>query len=62
METQMNLTLLTKRLTAFQISRAVDLDMQTAQKMIDNEIDFSELDPHIIEQLNDLCSKLIKRD
>lgn len=59
MEKELNLTLLTERLTAYQISRAVDIDEQTAQKIIENEVGIEQLEPQIINQLQELNDKLL---
>ncbi|MFD2830884.1 hypothetical protein [Corticicoccus populi] len=59
MDTELNLTLLTERLTAYQISRAVDIDEQMAQKIIEQEVSIDELEPQIIYQLKELNDKLL---
>lgn len=59
MDTELNITLLTERLTAYQISRAVDIDEQMAQKIIEQEVSIDELDPQIIYQLKELNDKLL---
>lgn len=59
MDTGVNLTLLAERLTAFQISRAVDIDEDTARKIIENDMRIDDLDPRIIYQLKELNDKLM---
>lgn len=59
MDTELDLALLTERLTAFQISRAVDIDEQTAQRIIEHDIHTSELDVTVKQQLQELNNKLM---
>ncbi|KKK33473.1 hypothetical protein WN59_12045 [Salinicoccus sediminis] len=58
MDTGLNLELLTEKLTAYQISRAVDISIDDAQSIIDKEIDHEELDKETIEKLKTLSDKL----
>lgn len=58
MDTGLNLELLTEKLTAYQISRAVDISIGDAQSIIDKEIDHEELDKETIEKLKTLSDKL----
>jgi hypothetical protein len=59
MDTELNLTLLTERLTAYQISRAVDIDEETAQSIIEQDVSIDDLEPRIISQLKELNTKLM---
>lgn len=59
METGLNLKFLSEKLTAYQISRAVDISIEQAQSIIDNKIDFAELDGETIEKLKILNDKLV---
>jgi len=58
MDTGLNLELLTEKLTAYQISRAVDISIDDAQSIIDKEIDHEELDKETVEKLKTLSDKL----
>ncbi len=58
MDTGLNFKMLTEKLTAYQISRAVDISIDKAQSIIDNDINYDELDSETIEKLKNLSDKL----
>lgn len=58
MDTGLNLKMLTEKLTAYQISRAVDISIDKAQSIIDKEINYDELDSETIVKLKTLSDKL----
>ncbi|HIW13607.1 MAG TPA: hypothetical protein H9891_10700 [Candidatus Salinicoccus stercoripullorum] len=58
MDTGLNLEVLTEKLTAYQISRAVDISIDDAQSIIDKEIDYEEMDKETVEKLKTLNDKL----
>ncbi|AKG75215.1 hypothetical protein [Salinicoccus halodurans] len=58
MDTDLNLKMLTEKLTAYQISRAVDISIDKAQSIIDKEINYDELDSETIVKLKTLSDKL----
>lgn len=58
MDTGLNFRMLTEKLTAYQISRAVDIPIDKAQSIIDKKIDYDELDSETIEKLKTLSDKL----
>ncbi|WP_020006896.1 hypothetical protein [Salinicoccus albus] len=59
MDTGLDLKMLSEKLTAYQISRAVDISIEQAQSIIDNEMDHDELDKDTVEKLKTLNDKLI---
>lgn len=59
MDTGLDLKMLSEKLTAYQISRAVDISIEQAQSIIDDEMDYDELDRETIEKLKNLNDKLI---
>lgn len=58
MDTGLNLEMLTEKLTAYQISRAVDISIDEAQSIIDKDINYDELDAETFEKLKTLSDKL----
>jgi len=59
MSTELNLSLLVEKLTAYQISQAVGIDMELAQKIVDQEIKISELPYDVYDKLEELNDKLL---
>ncbi|CAM4187906.1 hypothetical protein [Lacicoccus alkaliphilus] len=59
MSTELNLSLLVEKLTAYQISRAVSIDMDLAQKIVDEEVRIEELPSDVYDKLEELNSKLM---
>lgn len=59
MDTGLDLKMLSEKLTAYQISRAVDISIEQAQSIIDDEMDYDELDRDTVEKLKTLNDKLI---
>ena len=59
MNTELNLSLLVEKLTAYQISRAVGVDMDLAQKIVDEEIKLEDLPKGILGKLQELNHKLM---
>lgn len=58
MDTGLNFKMLTEKLTAYQISRAVDISLEKAQSIIDKKINYDELDAETVEKLKNLNDKL----
>ncbi|WP_411843223.1 hypothetical protein [Salinicoccus sp. HZC-1] len=58
MDTGLNLKMLSEKLTAYQISRAVDISLEKAQSIIDKKINYDEFDSETIEKLKNLNDKL----
>lgn len=59
MNTDLNLSLLVEKLTAYQISRAVGVDMDLAQKIVDEEIKLEDLPEDTLGKLQELNHKLM---
>ena len=59
MNTELNLSLLVEKLTAYQISRAVGVDMDLAQKIFDEEIKLEDLPEDTLGKLQELNHKLM---
>ena len=59
MSTELNLSLLVEKLTAYQISRAVGIDMNLAQKIVDEEVRIEDLPCDVYDKLEELNSKLM---
>lgn len=59
MDTGVNFELMTDKLTAYQISRAVDISSDLAQSIIDKKVDIAELDDETVTKLRILNDKLM---
>lgn len=59
MNTELNLSLLVEKLTAYQISRAVGIDMDLAQEIVDGKIKLEELPKDTWDKLQELNQKLM---
>ena len=59
MNTELNLSLLVEKLTAYQISRAVGVDMDLAQEIVDGKIKLEELPKDTWDKLQELNQKLM---
>ncbi|MCG1010458.1 hypothetical protein J4760_10545 [Salinicoccus sp. ID82-1] len=59
MDTGVNFELMTEKLTAYQISRAVDISTELAQSIIDKKVDVAELDNETVAKLRILNDKLM---
>lgn len=59
MSTELNLSLLVEKLTPYQISQAVGIDMELAQKIVDEEIKLTELPYDVYDKLQELNDKLL---
>jgi len=59
MDTGLDLKMLSEKLTPYQISRAVDISIEQAQSIIDDEMNYDELDRDTVEKLKTLNDKLI---
>lgn len=59
MSTELNLSLLVEKLTPYQISQAVGIDMELAQKLADEEVTLAELPYDVYAKLEELNSKLM---
>ncbi|MFC3419444.1 hypothetical protein ACFOLA_08165 [Salinicoccus hispanicus] len=59
MDTDVNFELMTDKLTAYQISRAVDISTELAQSIIDKKVDITELDDETVTKLRILNDKLM---
>ncbi|TVT28168.1 hypothetical protein FO441_07075 [Salinicoccus cyprini] len=59
MDTGVNFELMTDKLTAYQISRAVDISTELAQSIIDKKVDVAELDNDTVTKLRILNDKLM---
>ncbi|GAB3067721.1 hypothetical protein ACFOU0_00785 [Salinicoccus sesuvii] len=59
MDTGVNFELMTDKLTAYQISRAVDISIDLAQSIIEKKVDIAELDQETIDKLRVLNDKLM---
>lgn len=59
MDIGLNFELMTEKLTAYQISRAVDISIDQAQSIIDGQVDIDELDQETIDKLKILNDKLM---
>ena len=58
-DTGLDLKMLSEKLTPYQISRAVDISIEQAQSIIDDEMNYDELDRDTVEKLKTLNDKLI---
>ncbi len=59
MSTELNLSLLVEKLTAYQISQAIGIDIDLAQQIVDEEIKKADLPKDIYDKLDELNSKLM---
>lgn len=59
MDIGLNFELMTEKLTAYQISRAVDISIDQAQSIIDGQVDIEDLDQETVDKLKNLNDKLM---
>ncbi|MCG7331382.1 hypothetical protein [Salinicoccus roseus] len=59
MDIGMNFDSMTEKLTAYQISRAVDISIDQAQSIIDGQVDLDDLDQETVDKLKNLNDKLM---
>ncbi|MCC4723679.1 hypothetical protein [Salinicoccus sp. RF5] len=59
MDIGLNFELMTEKLTAYQISRAVDISIDQAQSIIDGQVDIEDLDQETVDKLRNLNDKLM---
>ncbi|MHC0551256.1 hypothetical protein [Salinicoccus sp. CNSTN-B1] len=59
MDIGLNFDLMTEKLTAYQIGRAVDISVDQAQSIIDGDVKIDELDEETVAKLKNLNDKLM---
>ncbi|GAA3730588.1 hypothetical protein GCM10022378_18690 [Salinicoccus jeotgali] len=59
MDIGVNFDLMTEKLTAYQIGRAVDISVDQAQSIIDGDVKIHELDEETVAKLKNLNDKLM---
>ncbi|MFB9860532.1 hypothetical protein ACFPFV_04535 [Salinicoccus siamensis] len=59
MDIGLNFDLMTEKLTAYQIGRAVDISVDQAQSIIDGDVKVDELDEETVAKLKNLNDKLM---
>ena len=59
MDIGLNFDLMTEKLTAYQIGRAVGISVDQAQSIIDGDVKIDELDEETVAKLKNLNDKLM---